>query len=103
MGYKGECISTRIQRYWVISTQMYRFPGHPHSFRAFLNALAHPTKRLAPHVAIRGHTIRAGRTRVELEPLAKKLERLAARVLAPTTFRPPTRSLAVRVRLFGWC
>src|SRR3984893_6349349 len=66
LGYKGECISTHTQRNRVFATQMHCFPGHPHTLRAFLNALVRPTKRLTPPAYPRGPSISAGQTRVEL-------------------------------------
>src|SRR6202171_102205 len=57
MGYKGECISTHTQRYWVISTEMHCFPGQPRSFGTLLHLLDHPATPLALRVAPRGHAI----------------------------------------------
>ena len=45
MGYKGECISTHTQRYWVVRPQMHRFPSQPHSFGTLLHLLDHPATR----------------------------------------------------------
>src|SRR6266403_2832971 len=103
MGYKGQCKSTHTQRYWIISTQMHCFPGQPRSFGTLLHAVVHPTVRLSPRVARRRHAIGRGQTRVELDCLAKKPERLAVRVLGPpTNFRQPTQVIVVRIQVLGW-
>src|SRR5258708_1223795 len=71
MGYKGECISTHAQSYWVISTEMDCFPGQPRSFGTLLHSLVHPTTPLAPRVAPRGQPIGTAQTGGELDRLTK--------------------------------